>query len=79
VLSFTNGRCWFDFLSFLVGIYIDSDVLILRDLTPLCNATFVYQWSDKDADNSAVFGCAKNCRFVNEFIGVGCDDGQKGF
>jgi len=45
-------------------------VLLLRDLTPLCNATFVYQWSDKDADNSAVFGCAKNCRFVNEFIGA---------
>ena len=50
------------------GIYVDSDMLLLRDLTPLCNSTFVYQWSDKDADNSAVFGCPKNCRFVNEFI-----------
>lgn len=50
------------------GIYIDSDVLLLRDLSPLCNSTFTYQWSDKDAENSAVFGCPKNCRFVNEYI-----------
>ena len=50
------------------GIYLDSDMLLLRDLTPLCNATFTYQWSDKDADNSAIFGCPKNCRFVNQFI-----------
>ena len=49
------------------GIYVDSDMLLLRDLTPLCNSTFVYQWSDKDADNSAVFGCPRP-RFVNEFI-----------
>lgn len=50
------------------GIYVDSDVLLLRDLTPLCNATFTYQWSDKDAENSAVFGCPTKCRFVNEYI-----------
>lgn len=50
------------------GIYLDSDVLLLHDLTPLCNSTFTYQWSDKDAENSAVFGCPKNCRFVNEYI-----------
>jgi mannosyltransferase OCH1-like enzyme len=28
----------------LGGIYVDSDMLLLRDLTPLCNSTFVYQW-----------------------------------
>lgn len=52
------------------GIYVDSDVLLLKDLTPLCNATFTYRWSDKDAENSAVFGCPKNCRFVNEYIRI---------
>ena len=50
------------------GIYVDSDVLLLHDLTPLSNSTFAYRWSDKDAENSAVFGCPRNCRFVNEFI-----------
>lgn len=50
------------------GIYVDSDVLLLRDLTPLCNSTFTYQWSDKDAENSAVFGCPKKCSFVNDYI-----------
>lgn len=50
------------------GIYVDSDVLLLQDLSPLCNSTFTYQWSDKDAENSAVFGCPKHCHFINEFI-----------
>ena len=50
------------------GIYVDSDVLLLRDLTPLCNSTFTYRWSDKNAENSAVFGCPKNCRFVLDYI-----------
>lgn len=50
------------------GIYVDSDVMLLRDLSPLCNSTFTYRWSDKDAENSAVFGCPKNCRFVNEYM-----------
>lgn len=52
------------------GIYVDSDVLLLHDLTPLCNSTFAYRWSDEDAENSAVFGCPKQCRFVNEYIRV---------
>lgn len=50
------------------GIYIDSDVLLLHDLSPLCNSTFTYQWSNKDAENSAVFGCPENCPFVNDYI-----------
>ena len=50
------------------GVYIDSDVLLLRDLTPLCNGTFAYQWSDTPEYNSAVFGCPRRCAFISDFI-----------
>mmetsp|Transcript_7563 Transcript_7563/g.34262 ORF Transcript_7563/g.34262 Transcript_7563/m.34262 type:complete len:389 (-) Transcript_7563:3384-4550(-) len=60
----------FQLLQSYGGIYVDSDVLLLNDLTPLCNSTFTYRWSDKDAENSAVFGCPKNCLFVKEYIRI---------
>ena len=50
------------------GIYIDSDILLLRDLTSLCNSTFLYPWGSLDADNNAVVGSPKNGPFVAEFI-----------
>jgi hypothetical protein len=51
------------------GIYIDSDILLLRDLTPLCNSTFLYPWQNQEKfDNNAVIGSPKDGPFIAEFI-----------
>lgn len=36
------------------GVYFDLDVLFLKDLRPLCNVEFFYQWSNRPWANSAV-------------------------
>merc|ERR1719221_1437124 len=49
------------------GIYFDADTLIMNDMTLFCNASFAYRWSHGDRYNSAVFGCAKGCKFITEY------------
>ena len=62
----------FHILSLEGGIYIDSDTLFLRDLTPLCFASFAYRWSYLRRYNTAVFGCPKRCPFVQERLRTAC-------
>ena len=50
-----------DFVRFLVlynfgGIYFDGDVLLLRDMIPFWDKTFVYRWSYTESYNTAVMG-----------------------
>lgn len=41
------------------GIYIDGDVILLRDLQPLWNINFAYRWSYTGNINTAVLGINK--------------------
>lgn len=50
-----------DFVRFLVlynygGIYVDGDVIFLRDMRPFWNKNFVYRWSRRLYANTAVIG-----------------------
>ena len=50
-----------DFIRFLVlynfgGIYFDGDVILLRDMIPFWDQTFVYRWSFTHSYNTAVMG-----------------------
>jgi hypothetical protein len=50
-----------DFVRFLVlysygGIYVDGDVIFLRDMKPFWNKNFVYRWSFTESYNTAVMG-----------------------
>ena len=54
-----------DFVRFLVlntygGIYIDGDVIFLRDMKPFWYRNFVYRWSFTDWYNTAIMGFRKN-------------------
>ncbi len=42
------------------GIYFDFDVLFLKDLRPLCNVEFFYQWSNQGYGNNAVLHFYRN-------------------
>lgn len=42
--------------------------VLLDDLAPLCNATFMYRWSWRRDTNNAVFGCPRSCAFAAKFM-----------
>ena len=51
------------------GIYFDLDVLFLKDLRPLCNVEFCYQWSNRPFANNAIMHAFKgspDIRFLLE-------------
>lgn len=50
------------------GIYIDADCLILRDLRPLRNVEFVYEWSFEGYPNTAVTGLKKGSAVAAELL-----------
>ena len=59
-----------DFVRFLVlynygGIYVDGDVIFLRDMKPLWTKNFLYRWSFLHSYNTAVMGIQE---FHSEFI-----------
>ena len=50
-----------DFIRFLVlynfgGIYFDGDTMLLRDMIPFWDKTFVYRWSYTESYNTAIMG-----------------------
>jgi hypothetical protein len=46
------------------GVYFDLDVLFLKDLRPLCNVEFFYQWSNQPYGNHAV------CHFFKQSVNI---------
>ena len=50
------------------GIYFDLDVLFLRDLRPLCNVDFCYQWSDRPWANTAVAHARRGSSNFSELL-----------
>ena len=51
------------------GVYVDSDVVLLRTLGPLLDREFVYQWEDRDDEyNGAVMHVTRGGRFARELI-----------
>ena len=42
--------------------------VLLDDLAPLCNATFMYRWSWRRDTNNAAFGCPRSCAFAAKFM-----------
>lgn len=51
------------------GIYIDGDVLLLRNMQPLQHFEFMYEWSYVQGSvNTAVMGLHKGSRFAAEII-----------
>lgn len=44
------------------GIYVDGDVLYLKDLLPLRSLTFAYRWSAQNAVNTAVLGLDRSAK-----------------
>jgi hypothetical protein len=69
-LNHRNFVAFSDFIRFLVlysygGIYVDGDVMFLRDMKPFWNKNFVYRWSAANFYNTAVMGINEN---LNENI-----------
>lgn len=50
------------------GIWIDSDTLLLADLSPLCGATFAGRWSYLKKFNNAFLGCQQECSFATAIV-----------
>ena len=60
-----NSVAFSDFVRFLVlykygGIYVDGDVIFLRDMRPFWNKNFVHRWSFTEDYNTAVMGLRLN-------------------
>jgi hypothetical protein len=64
------------------GIYIDMDVLILRDLSPLNELEFLYQWGTSGFNsnepemtmNGAIMRLDKNSSLSKEFLEMAFGD-----
>ena len=59
-----NVIMYSDFVRFLVlytygGIYVDGDVIFLRDMKPFWYRNFVYRWSFTESFNTAIMGLKK--------------------
>ncbi len=51
------------------GVYVDMDVVLLRNLGPLLHGEFVYQWEDwDDAYNGALMHVHQGSRFARELV-----------
>ena len=51
------------------GVYVDSDVVLLRNLGPLLDREFIYQWADQEGVyNGAVMHLQRGGRFARELI-----------
>ena len=64
-----------DFVRFLIlykygGLYVDGDVLFLRDMKPFWNKNFVYRWSNAYSYNTAIMGLRKgHGEFIEKLYG----------
>ncbi len=78
-----DSNCWLesDIFRLLIlhkygGFYIDMDIIVLRNMSPLNDFEFVYQWSTSGFNqhepkmmmNNAVMRLNKNSELSNEFI-----------
>lgn len=50
------------------GVYIDSDVILLRNFEPLLSNDFLYKWENRNWTNNAVMHFSLNSRFCNLLI-----------
>jgi hypothetical protein len=51
------------------GVYVDMDIVLLRDFSPLLDTEFVYQWGNSlSMVNNAVMYCEKNSEFILELL-----------
>jgi hypothetical protein len=60
----------FKFLKEYGGIYVDSDVMFLADLSSFCGTSFAYRWSSRDNFNTAVMGLPKGSPFAEELLAI---------
>lgn len=59
------------------GVYIDADVLLLRDFQVLWEHEFAYRWSGMDNCNTAVFRLKKEGAIARSMIADAIDSGYK--
>lgn len=51
------------------GVYIDGDIVLLRDFAPLLDQEFMYKWShDPELINSAVMRCYKQSKLTKDIL-----------
>ena len=50
------------------GIYVDADVLFVRDMSELCGSSFPYYWGELSAPNTAVFGADAERTFLTRYM-----------
>jgi hypothetical protein len=65
----SNLVAYSDFVRFLVlytygGIYVDGDVIYLKDMKAFWNSNFAYKWSNQDYINTAVLGIDPSSNFT---------------
>jgi hypothetical protein len=68
----SNFVAYSDFVRFLVlykysGIYVDGDVVFLKDMSPFWHSNFAYRWSSQSYVNTAVLGIDSNLNFTKIF------------
>jgi len=69
-LNSSDSRCWIDGDLFRLlclhkygGVYIDMDIVLLRDFAPLLQQEFMYKWgTEKNMINGAVMHLQKNSK-----------------
>lgn len=66
--AFASDYIRLDVLERCGGVYLDVDVEILKDLTPLLNHGAFFGFEHGSLLQTSTFGCVKNHPFISEFL-----------